>query len=112
MDASGDPSAPRDEPTGVLVLHRPRGLSAGALRRIRVYLDGGRIVDLRYGATVAVPTDLGPHWLRAWCRPLLTASLPLVLAAGETLHLTVYISALDELEIQLDEAVPDQKPVA
>jgi hypothetical protein len=112
MSPSDNPSTARSESTGVLVLHRPRGLSAGALRRVRVYLDSKRIVDLRYGGVVAVPVDGGPHWLRVRCRPLSSANFPFVLAAGETLHLKVCVSAREELQIQLDRAVPHEKPVA
>lgn len=112
MSASSVPATRRGDLSAVLVLHRPRALSAGALRRIRVYLDDRRIVDLRYGATVRVPAAEGPHLLRARCRPLVGTAIPFVLAAREVLHVTVYVSALDELEIRLDEVTSNEKPVA
>ena len=73
----------------MLVLHRSHALSAGVLLRRR-----------------------RPHLLRARCRPLIGTAIPFVLAAREVLHVTVYVSALDELEIRLDEATSNEKPVA
>jgi hypothetical protein len=112
MSASSVPARPHEDLSAVLVLHRPRALGAGALRRIRIYLDDRRIVDLRYGATVSVSAEEGPHLLRARCRPLIGTAIPFVLGAREVLHVTVCAGALDELEIRLDEASSNEKPVA
>jgi hypothetical protein len=98
--------------SAVLVLHRPRALGAGALRRIRVHLDDRPIVDLSYGATVRVLAEEGPHLLRARCRPLIGTAIPFILAAREVLHVTVVAGALEELEIRLDETASNEKPVA
>jgi hypothetical protein len=109
---SSVPVTPGEEPSAVLVLHRPRVLSAGALRRISVHLDNRRIVDLRYGDQARVPAEAGPHLLRARCRPLGGAAVPFVLAAGETLHVHVYVSAQEELEIRLDQVISNENPGA
>jgi hypothetical protein len=84
-------------------------MTAGAGRRIHVYLDDKPIADLKHGATVRVPTEQGPHLLRARCIPLLSAGLPVILDDHETLRVQIYVSTPDELEIQLEDN-PDQHP--
>jgi hypothetical protein len=56
-----------------------------------------------------VPTDQGPHLLRARCVPLVSANLPIILAANETLRALVFVDALHQLEVQLDED-PNPRP--
>jgi hypothetical protein len=100
MDAESVPAIDR---AGTLVLHRPHGLTAGACRRIQVYLDDQRIVDLEHGAMVSVTAEQGPHLLRARCFPLSSCDLPVILNAREILHMQIYVSVLDELEIEPDQ---------
>jgi hypothetical protein len=99
---SADPA-----PAAELILHRPGHRAAGAARRIHVDLDDDQVADLELGGTQHVPTTSGPHLLRARCMPLLGDSFPVILAAGETLRVLVYVGALDKLEIHCDE-LPDQ----
>lgn len=92
---------PPSERAGELILHRPRLPTAGAIRRIHVYLDDHHLVDLAQGDTARVVTAEGPHLLRARCRPLISGTYPFILAARQTLHAEIYIGALDEVEIHL-----------
>ena len=94
-------------PGGELILHRPGHRAAGAARRIHVYLDDQHVANLKLGGTSHAPTASGPHLLRARCRPLISGSLPVILDAGETLRVLIYVGALDELEIHLDKQ-PDR----
>jgi len=94
---------PSAERAGELIVHRPHTMTSGAARRIHVYLDDQQIADLARGGTANVPTDAGPHLLRARCLPLVSAELPFVLADYETLRVLIYVGVLEELEIQLDE---------
>jgi hypothetical protein len=99
MGADAVPSAER---AGVLILHRPQTLTPGAARRIHVFLDDQQIADLEMGGTARVPSNEGPHLLRARCLPLIGAELPFVLAPYETLRVNIYVGALEELSIDLD----------
>jgi hypothetical protein len=90
-----------------LILHRPGHRAAGAARRIHVYLDDQQVADLELCGTSHVFTTSGPHLLRARCLPLIGASFPVILNAGERLRVLIYVGALDELKIQLDEQ-PDR----
>ena len=99
MTGADSPSAA----AGELILHRPSHRAAGAVRRIHVYLDDNQVADLELGGTSRVSTTGGPHLLCARCMPLISGSVPFVLGAGETLRVQIYVGALDELEIHLDE---------
>ncbi|MDT7629100.1 MAG: hypothetical protein QOI50_1030 [Pseudonocardiales bacterium] len=99
MDAD---SCPLGDQAGELILHRPQTLTPGAARRIQVYLDDQQIANLEHGATMRVPTEEGPHLLRARCLPLISAELPFVLAAAETLKVLIYVGAPEDLRIDLD----------
>ena len=90
-----------------LILYRPGHRAAGAARRIHVFLDEEQVADLELCGTTTVATTSGPHLLRARCLPLLSDSFPVILSAGESLRVLVYVGALDELKIQLDEQ-PDR----
>ena len=92
---------------GELILHRPGHRAAGAARRIHVYLDDQPVADLELGGTSHVPASTGPHLLLARCMPLISGSVPFILGAGEILRVRIYVGALDELEIHLDEE-PDR----
>ena len=94
-------SAPSRERTSEFVLHRPLGLTAGAARRLHVYVDDERAADLHLGATTHVPAEAGPHLLRVRCFPLVSADLPVILAPRETLHVAIYIDPLGDLKIDL-----------
>ena len=94
-------SAPSRERTAEFVLHRPRGLTAGAARRLRVYVDDQRVADLHLGETTRVPAEAGPHLLRVRCFPLISTDLPVVLAPDETLCVTMYIDVLNDLQIHI-----------
>ena len=102
MDADNVSCAGQGQ-AGELILHRPKTMTAGAARRIHVYRDDVRIANLGLGATARVPTDQGPHLLRARCVPLISANFPIILAANETLRVLVFVDAMEQLEIQLDE---------
>ena len=86
-----------------LILHRPAALTAGALRRIHVHLDGHHIADLARDDTAPVSTTEGPHQLSGRCLPLISGEHTFVLAPGEILHLNIYVNALEEIEIDLNE---------
>ena len=94
-------SAPSRERTAEFVLHRPLGLTSGAARRLRVYIDDERAADLHLGATTRVPAKAGPHLLRVRCLPLISADLPVILAPRETLRVTIYVDVLDDLQIDI-----------
>jgi hypothetical protein len=94
-------SAPSRERTAEFVLHRPLGLTAGAARRLRVYIDDERAADLHLGATTRVPAEAGPHLLRVRCFPLISADLPVILAPHETLRVAIYVGVLDDLQIDI-----------
>jgi hypothetical protein len=95
-----------------LILHRPGHRAAGAARRIHVYLDDQQVADLELGGTTHVPAIGGPHLLCARCLPLISGSIPVILNAGETLRVLIYVGALDELEIHLDEKSDRSTPPA
>jgi hypothetical protein len=94
-------AAPVKGRTAEFVLHRPLGLTAGAGRRLHVYVDDERAADLHLGATTHVPARPGPHLLRVRCAPLISADLPVILAPDETLRVAIYIDVLGELKIEL-----------
>jgi hypothetical protein len=48
-------------------------------------------------------TTEGPHQLSGRCPPLISGDHTFILAAGEILRGEIHVSALDEIEIQLDE---------
>lgn len=102
---STDSTAP-----GELILHRPRTLTTGAGRTIRMFLDDRQVADLEPGATARVPAAPGPHQLRARCMPLTSGEFTFILAAGEKLRVLVYVTALDELEIELDDEPDHSAP--
>lgn len=87
------------EHAGELIIHRPRFWSPGAGRLFRLDLDGRHIGDLSYGATVRVQVYPGSYVLRARCRPLVCAQLPLTLAAHQTLRLLIHVGLFGELRI-------------
>jgi hypothetical protein len=96
-----------DSTSAELILYRPGHRAAGAARRIHVYLDDQQVADLQLCDTTRVPTTSGPHLLRARCLPLISGSFPVIVKPGETLRVLIYVGALDELRIQLDEQ-PDR----
>lgn len=103
-------SAPSRERTAEFVLHRPLGLTAGAARRLHVYVDDERAADLHLGATKHVPAEAGPHLLRVRCFPLISADLPVILAPHETLRVAVCIDALGDLKIDIAPANEQARP--
>jgi len=68
-------------------------------RRIRIYLDGHRVADLAYGATVRICAYDGQHELRPRCRPLSTAEVVVDLAPYQTLRLVILVGTSGELRI-------------
>jgi hypothetical protein len=92
---------PSGEQASELILHRPRSMAAGAVRRIHIYLDNQQIGDLEHGGTVRVPTQAGPHILRARCMPLIGAQLTFILGARETLKVLIYVGALEGVQIEI-----------
>ena len=107
LDTRSEPDAPvgaaSAEQAGELIICRPRTWSAGAGRRFRVELDGRPVADLETGHTARVPVCPGRHELRVRCRPICAATLSVDLAAYQTLRLTTYVTALEELEIRVDD---------
>jgi hypothetical protein len=95
-----------------LILYRPGHRAAGAARRIHVFLDEEQVADLELCGTTTVATTSGPHLLRARCLPLISGSFPVILNAGESLRVLIYVGALDELTIQLDEQPDRSSPTA
>ena len=106
MTSTDSPSAAE------LILYRPGHRAAGAVRRIHVYLDERQVADLALCGTSRVPTTSGPHLLRARCLPLMSGSFPVILRPGEKLRVLIYVGALDELKIQLDEQPDRSRPPA
>jgi hypothetical protein len=98
-DAAGHVPGRSAELAGELIVHRPPTWSPGVARRIRIYLDGRRVADLAYGATVRICAYDGRHQLRARCRPLSTAELIIDLAPCQTLRLVIYVGTLGDLRI-------------
>jgi hypothetical protein len=94
-------AAPGKGRTGEFVLHRPVGLTAGAARRLHVYVDDDRVADLHLGATTHVPAEAGPHLLAVRCFPLISADLPVILAPHETLRVAISIDVFGELKIDI-----------
>jgi hypothetical protein len=92
---------PASDRAGELILHRPHLPTAGAIRRIHVYLDDRHLADLAQGDTARVRTAEGPHLLRGQCKPLISGDCPFILTARQTLHAEIYIGALGEVEIHL-----------
>jgi hypothetical protein len=99
MDAE---SAPAEESTGLLVLHRPHSLATGLARRIHIFLDGNEVAGLEDGGSASVPTPAGPHMLRARCRPLGGTEFPFILAERETLRARVYVDVLEDVQIEFE----------
>lgn len=104
-------ASPESTPDAELVLYRPGHRTAGAVRRIHVFLDEEQVADLELCGTTTVPTTSGPHLLRARCLPLLSDSFPGILNPGEKLRVLIYVGALDELKI-LDEQPDRSTPPA
>lgn len=98
---------PSRERTAELVLHRPLSPTAGATRRLHVYVDDQRAANLHLGATTRVPAEAGPHLIRVRCIPLPCTDLPVVLASHETLQVLIYIDILGDLQIDL--VPPEQR---
>jgi hypothetical protein len=98
MTADPPPSA---DQASELVLHRPQSMAPGAARRIHVYLDDQQIADLEHGGTVRVPTEAGPHLLRARCMPLIGTELPFILGHREALKVLIYVGALEGVHIDI-----------
>ena len=107
LDTPSAPDAPVEAPSAEqaaeLLICRPRTWSAGAGRRFRVELDGRRIADLETGCAARVPVCPGRHELRVRCRPISTATFSVDLAAYQTVRLMTYVTALEELEIHVDD---------
>lgn len=95
-----------------LILHRPKTLASGVGRKIHIRLDDRQVADLELGATARVPATPGPHQLKAQCMPLISGEFTFILAPRESLRVMVYVTALDELEIQLDEDPERSAPPA
>lgn len=114
LDTQSRPDAPvaaaSAEQAGELLISRPRTWSAGAGRRFRVELDGRRVADLETGCAARVPVCPGRHVLRVRCRPISAATLSVDLAAHQTLRLMTYVTALEEIEIRVDDRRTGQGP--
>jgi hypothetical protein len=56
---------------------------------------------------VRVPTEAGPHLLRARCMPLIGTELPSILGDRPTLKVLIYVGALEDVQIDI---APEPEP--